>query len=94
MKILLVGESGLGKTTFVRNLFAAFARDASFPINDASAPNARRVRLRGGCERAGMAAAQGAGEGCRGLQGFRCDVTCWVAPATLCTMSQLPAAVL
>ena len=49
--MLLVGESGLGKTTFVRNLFAAFARDASFPINDASAPNAPRVRaaaLRGG----------------------------------------------
>ncbi|PRW59161.1 septin GTPase [Chlorella sorokiniana] len=43
MKILLVGESGLGKTTFIRNLFAAYARDASFPINDAGGPNARRV---------------------------------------------------
>lgn len=46
MKILLVGESGLGKTTFVRNLFAAYARDASFPVNDASVPNAPRVGLR------------------------------------------------
>lgn len=36
---------GLGKTTFIRNLFAAYARDASFPINDASGPNARRVRV-------------------------------------------------
>lgn len=43
MKILLVGESGLGKTTFVRNLFAAYARDASFPVNDASMPNAQRI---------------------------------------------------
>lgn len=45
MKILLVGESGLGKTTFVRNLFAAYAKDASFPVNDASVPNAQRVKL-------------------------------------------------
>lgn len=43
MKLLLVGESGLGKTTFVRNLFAAYARDASFPINDASVSNADKV---------------------------------------------------
>ena len=39
-------QPGLGKTTFIRNLFAAYARDASFPINDASGPNAKRV---GGC---------------------------------------------
>ncbi|KAI3438983.1 hypothetical protein D9Q98_001397 [Chlorella vulgaris] len=43
MKLLLVGESGLGKTTFVRNLFAAYARDASFPVNDASTPNAPQI---------------------------------------------------
>ena len=43
MTILLVGETGLGKTTFVRNLFAAYARDASFPVNDASVPNAQKV---------------------------------------------------
>lgn len=43
MKLLLVGEDGLGRTTFTRNLFAAYARDASFPINDASLPHARRV---------------------------------------------------
>lgn len=43
-------QPGLGKTTFIRNLFAAYARDASFPINDASGPNAKRV---GGCLRWG-----------------------------------------
>ncbi|PSC73238.1 septin-7-like isoform X11 [Micractinium conductrix] len=37
------GEAGLGRTTFVRNLFCSYARDASFPVNDASAPNAKRL---------------------------------------------------
>jgi septin family protein len=40
LKILLVGEDGLGKTTFVRNLFAAYASDVDFPVADASAPGA------------------------------------------------------
>lgn len=40
LKILVVGEDGLGKTTFVRNLFAAYASDVDFPVADASAPGA------------------------------------------------------
>ena len=47
MKMLLVGEAGLGKTTFVRNLFAAYARDSSFPVSDASVPNAQKVGASG-----------------------------------------------
>ena len=43
MKILLVGDDGLGKTTFVRNLFAAYASDVDFPGADASAVGAGRV---------------------------------------------------
>ena len=35
-----VGDDGLGKTTFVRNLFAAYASDVDFPVDDASARGA------------------------------------------------------
>jgi hypothetical protein len=42
-KILLVGDDGLGKTTFVRNLFAAFAKDPDFPVADASGEGAVAV---------------------------------------------------
>lgn len=67
MKLLLVGESGLGKTTFVRNLFAAYARDASFPVNDASTPNAPQVNLLGAaaCGGRGLANVRA----CPGMQG-------------------------
>lgn len=41
----MVGESGLGKTTFVRNLFAAYAKDPNFPVNDASSDEARQVAM-------------------------------------------------
>ena len=34
LKIIIVGEDGLGKTTFVRNLFAAYATDVEFPVAD------------------------------------------------------------
>lgn len=44
--MLLVGESGLGKTTFVRNLFAAYAMDPNFPVNDAGAKDARQVCIK------------------------------------------------
>jgi septin 7 len=40
-KILVIGESGLGKTTFIRNLFAAYAQDPNLIVNDASAPTSR-----------------------------------------------------
>lgn len=43
MKILLVGDDGLGKTTFVRNLFAAYASDVDFPVADASGHGAGKV---------------------------------------------------
>ena len=45
MKMLVAGEAGLGKTTFVRNLFAAYARDPSFPVLDAhgGGPEAQKV---------------------------------------------------
>lgn len=43
LKILLVGENGLGKTTLVRNLFAAYASDVDFPVADASESNATGV---------------------------------------------------
>nr|BAD42341.1 CDC10 cell division cycle 10 homolog [Nannochloris bacillaris] len=36
MKILIVGDDGLGKTTFIRNLFAAYAANIDFPVADAS----------------------------------------------------------
>lgn len=41
MKILVVGENGLGRTTFIKNLFAPYAGDPNFPVKDASGPNAR-----------------------------------------------------
>lgn len=41
MTILVVGESGLGKTTFIQNMFAAYSQDATLPVNDASAPTAK-----------------------------------------------------
>ncbi len=44
MKILVVGESGLGKTTFIRNMFAPYAGSPDFPVKDASGPDARQVR--------------------------------------------------
>jgi septin 7 len=34
MKILVVGESGLGKTTFIKNIFASYAQDANLKVND------------------------------------------------------------
>lgn len=37
MKLLVAGETGLGKTTFVGNLFAAYSRDPNFAVSDASA---------------------------------------------------------
>ncbi len=33
--MLVVGESGMGKTTFVRNMFAPLAQNAHFPVADA-----------------------------------------------------------
>ena len=46
--MLVVGEAGLGKTTFVRNLFAAYARDPSFPVLDArgAGPETQKVLAR------------------------------------------------
>ena len=43
MKILLVGDDGLGKTTFVRNLFAAYAADVNFPVADATGEGSAAV---------------------------------------------------
>ncbi len=43
MKILVVGDDGLGKTTFTRNLFAAYASDVDFPVADASCHNASTI---------------------------------------------------
>ncbi|KAK9844319.1 hypothetical protein WJX74_000764 [Apatococcus lobatus] len=41
MKMLVVGESGQGKTTFIKNLFASYAQDPDLHVNDASAPTCR-----------------------------------------------------
>lgn len=44
MKILLVGEDGVGRTTLLRNLFGAYAPDPSgFAVADGSAPGARKA---------------------------------------------------
>jgi len=43
MKILIVGDDGLGKTTFTRNLFAAYAANIDFPVADASGHGASTV---------------------------------------------------
>jgi len=43
MKILIVGDDGLGKTTFTRNLFAAYAANIDFPVADASGHGASTI---------------------------------------------------
>uniref|UniRef100_A0A1D1ZRQ5 Septin-type G domain-containing protein n=1 Tax=Auxenochlorella protothecoides TaxID=3075 RepID=A0A1D1ZRQ5_AUXPR len=43
MKILVVGEAGVGKTTFIKNLFAAYASDPKFPVADTPARGARKA---------------------------------------------------
>lgn len=43
MKIMVVGESGMGKTTFIKNLFAAYAQDPDLKVNDASPPTSRET---------------------------------------------------
>jgi septin family protein len=43
MKILILGDDGLGKTTFIRNLFAAYASDVDFPVADASGHGASTI---------------------------------------------------
>ena len=46
MKILVVGESGIGKSTFIRNLFASYAPDPNFHVNDVPQDQERKVGLR------------------------------------------------
>ncbi|KAK9831503.1 hypothetical protein WJX81_003303 [Elliptochloris bilobata] len=43
MKVLIVGESGLGKTTFIKNLLAAYAQDPDLTVNDAAGPDAAKT---------------------------------------------------
>lgn len=43
LKMIIVGDDGVGKTTFVRNLFAAYASDVDFPVADASGAGAAKV---------------------------------------------------
>lgn len=43
---MVVGECGMGKTTFVRNLFAAYAQSADLTVHDASAATSQGVFLR------------------------------------------------
>ncbi|KAK9818355.1 hypothetical protein WJX72_011182 [[Myrmecia] bisecta] len=46
MKILVVGECGQGKTTFIKNLFASYAQDPDLRVNDAPAPTCRDVFMK------------------------------------------------
>lgn len=41
MKLMIVGETGQGKTTFIKNMFASYAQDADLKINDVSAPTSK-----------------------------------------------------
>ena len=80
MKLLVVGESGLGKTTFVRNLFAPYAKTPDFPVADATAEdgkNPRQVRL--ACRLACLPA-------CRPAYLLACLLTCLLA-GLLCLRS-------
>lgn len=43
MKIMVVGESGMGKTTFIKNLFAAFAQDPELRVNDVPGPTSKDI---------------------------------------------------
>ncbi|BDA49236.1 probable Septin-7 [Coccomyxa sp. Obi] len=43
LKILVVGESGLGKTTFIKNLLAPYAQDPDVKVNNVSGPEALKV---------------------------------------------------
>jgi septin family protein len=45
MKLLVVGEAGQGKTTFIKNIFASYAQDPDLRVNDAPAPTSRQVFL-------------------------------------------------
>ena len=40
--------AGMGKTTFIKNLFASYARDPDFKVASASTPTSREARLGSG----------------------------------------------
>ena len=40
---ICMSRAGMGKTTFIKNLFASYTKDADFPVASASDPTSRQV---------------------------------------------------
>ena len=45
-RLLTHGQlAGMGKTTFIKNLFASYAKDPDFKVASASTPTSREARI-------------------------------------------------